>query len=44
MLTLESVVNIWSPEWAIVVFYAALALVLTFRPAGLLGRQAVREQ
>jgi branched-chain amino acid transport system permease protein len=44
MLTLESVVNIWSPEWAIVVFYAALALVLIFRPAGLLGRQAVREQ
>jgi branched-chain amino acid transport system permease protein len=44
MLTLESVVNIWSPEWAIVVFYAALAFVLTFRPAGLLGRQAVREQ
>jgi branched-chain amino acid transport system permease protein len=44
MLTLESVVNIWSPEWASVVFYAALALMLTFRPAGLLGRRAVREQ
>jgi branched-chain amino acid transport system permease protein len=44
MLTLESVVNIWSPEWATVVFYAALALMLTFRPAGLLGRRAVREQ
>jgi branched-chain amino acid transport system permease protein len=44
MLTLESVVNIWSPEWAIVVFYAVLVLVLIFRPAGLLGRQAVREQ
>jgi branched-chain amino acid transport system permease protein len=44
MMTLESVVSIWSPAWAIVVFYAALALVLIFRPAGLLGRQAVREQ
>jgi branched-chain amino acid transport system permease protein len=44
MMTLESVVNIWSPEWATVVFYAALALVLIFRPAGLLGRQEVRAQ
>jgi branched-chain amino acid transport system permease protein len=44
MMTLESVVSIWSPAWAIVVFYAALALVLIFRPGGLLGRQAVREQ
>jgi len=44
MITLESVVTIWSPNWAIVVFYAALVIVLTFRPAGLLGRQAVRAQ
>jgi branched-chain amino acid transport system permease protein len=44
MMTVESLVNIWSPEWAIVVFYAALVIVLTFRPTGLLGRQAVREQ
>ena len=44
MMTLESVVSIGSPAWAIVVFSAALALVLIFRPAGLLGRQAVREQ
>jgi branched-chain amino acid transport system permease protein len=44
MMTVESLVNIWSPEWAIVVFYAALVLVLIFRPTGLLGRQAVREQ
>jgi branched-chain amino acid transport system permease protein len=44
MMTLESVVSIWSPAWAIVVFYTALALVLVFRPTGLLGRQAVREQ
>jgi branched-chain amino acid transport system permease protein len=44
MITLESVVTIWSPNWAIVVFYAALVIVLTFRPSGLFGRQAVRAQ
>jgi len=44
MITLESVVDIWSPNWAIVVFYAALVVVLTFRPTGLFGRQAVRAQ
>jgi branched-chain amino acid transport system permease protein len=44
MITLESVVDIWSPNWAILVFYAALVLVLTFRPAGLFGRQEVRAQ
>jgi branched-chain amino acid transport system permease protein len=38
MLTLESLVDIWSPEWATVVFYAALVLVLVIRPAGFLGR------
>jgi len=44
MITIESVVDIWYPNWAIVVFYAALVLVLTFRPAGLFGRAAVRAQ
>jgi len=44
MMTVDSLVNIWSPQWSIVVFYAALVLVLIFRPTGLLGRQAVREQ
>ena len=44
MITLESVVTIWSPNWAILVFYAALVLVLTVRPAGLFGRQAARAQ
>jgi branched-chain amino acid transport system permease protein len=38
MLTLESLVGIWSPDWAIVVFYAALVLVLVIRPSGFLGR------
>jgi branched-chain amino acid transport system permease protein len=44
MTTVESVVNIWSPTWSVVVFYAALIIVLTFRPAGLFGRPAVRAQ
>ncbi len=44
MITLESVVDIWSPNWAIVVFYLALVIVLVFRPVGLLGRQAARAQ
>ena len=43
MITLESVVTIWYPTWAIVVFYAALVLVLMLRPSGLFstahGRQ-----
>jgi branched-chain amino acid transport system permease protein len=44
MLTLESLVDVWSPEWAIVVFYAALVLVLVIRPSGFFGRQPVRAQ
>jgi branched-chain amino acid transport system permease protein len=44
MLTIESVVDIWSPTWAVAVFYAALVLVLTVRPGGLFGRQAARAQ
>ncbi len=44
MITLESVVDIWSPNWAIVVFYAALVIVLTIRPEGLFGRPPARAQ
>jgi len=44
MLTVVSLVDIWSPTWANAVFYAALVLVLLIRPAGFLGRQAVRAQ
>src|SRR6202023_3390491 len=44
MITLESLVTIWSPEWAIVVFSAALVLVLLIRPTGFFGRQPVRAQ
>jgi branched-chain amino acid transport system permease protein len=45
MTTIESVVSVvWSPTWATVVYYAALVIVLTVRPVGLFGRQAVRAQ
>ncbi len=44
MTTAEAVVDIWSPDWAVVVFYVALVLVLTLRPSGLFGRRAVRAQ
>src|SRR5499425_1355433 len=38
MITLEAVVDVvWSPSWAIVVFYGALVVVLSVRPAGLFG-------
>jgi len=40
MTTVEAIVNIWS----VVVFYAALVIVLTFRPNGMFGRRAVRAQ
>jgi len=44
MLTVESLVDIWSPNWAIIVFYAALVIVLLIRPTGFFGRQPVRAQ
>jgi len=44
MITLESVVTIWYPTWAVLVFYVALVLVLVIRPNGLFGRTAVRAQ
>jgi branched-chain amino acid transport system permease protein len=44
MLTLESIVDIWQPNWSIAVFYAALVLVLLIKPTGLFGRQAARAQ
>src|SRR6266700_1536473 len=39
MITVESVVDIWSPQYAVVVFYAALVLVLTIKPTGLFGKR-----
>ncbi len=45
MTTVEAIVAVvWSPTWATVVFYGALVIVLTVRPVGLFGRQAVRAQ
>lgn len=44
MITVESLVDIWNPSWSVVVFYAALVVVLTFRPTGLFGRREARAQ
>ena len=45
MLVVEDVVAVaWSPTWSILVFFAMLVIVLTFRPEGLFGRAAVRAQ
>jgi len=44
MLTVEAIVDIWQPNWSILVFYAALVIVLLVRPTGLFGRQAARAQ
>jgi len=45
MTTLEAIADVvWSPNWSVVVFYAALVIVLTFRPAGLFGRAPARAQ
>jgi branched-chain amino acid transport system permease protein len=44
MITVEAVVDIWSPQWSVVVFYAALILVLTIRPTGLFGKREARAQ
>jgi branched-chain amino acid transport system permease protein len=44
MTTAEALVDIWSPNWAVAVFYLALVIVLTIRPTGLFGRQPVRAQ
>ena len=37
MTTVESLVNIWSPTWSVVVFYAALIIVLTSGPRACSG-------
>src|SRR5665213_600710 len=45
LLVLSDVVAVaWSPLWAPLVFFAALVVVLSIRPTGLFGRQAVRAQ
>ena len=45
MLVLEDVVAVaWSPIWSTLVFFAVLVIVLTLRPNGLFGHEAVRAQ
>ena len=45
LLVLADVVAVeWSPVWSILVFYAAILLVLSLRPNGLFGARAVRAQ
>ncbi len=45
MLVIEDVAAvIWSPQWASTVFFALLVLLLLFRPQGLFGRFATRNQ
>jgi branched-chain amino acid transport system permease protein len=44
MITVEAVVDIWYPQWSVVVFYAALVLVLVIRPTGLFGKREARAQ
>jgi branched-chain amino acid transport system permease protein len=44
MTVAEALVDIWQPDWAVVVFYLAMVIILTVRPTGLFGRRAVRAQ
>jgi branched-chain amino acid transport system permease protein len=45
LLVLSDVVALaWSPVWSILVFFAAILLVLSVRPNGLFGARAVRAQ
>jgi branched-chain amino acid transport system permease protein len=45
LLVVNDVVAVaWSPVWSPLVFFAALVVVLSVRPAGLFGRAAVRAQ
>jgi branched-chain amino acid transport system permease protein len=45
LLVVNDVVAVaWSPIWAPVVYFAALVIVLSFRPQGLFGSSAIRAQ
>jgi branched-chain amino acid transport system permease protein len=45
LLVLADIVAVaWSPVWSVLVFYAAMLLVLSLRPSGLFGARAVRAQ
>ncbi len=45
LLVINDVVAVaWSPTWSPIVYFAALVIVLSFRPQGLFGHTAVRAQ
>jgi branched-chain amino acid transport system permease protein len=45
ILVVNDVVAVaWSPTWSPVVFFAAVVIVLSFRPQGLFGSSLVRAQ
>ncbi|MGH9067832.1 MAG: ABC transporter permease subunit, partial [Acidimicrobiales bacterium] len=45
MTVIEAIVaTVWSPVWAVMVFYAAMVAVLAVKPEGLFGRRLVRAQ
>src|ERR1700722_19517711 len=44
MTTAEAIVDIWQPDWSVVVFYLAIVIILTVRPSGLFGSRAARAQ
>jgi branched-chain amino acid transport system permease protein len=40
----DLVALVWSPVWSVLVFFAAILVVLSVRPSGLFGARAVRAQ
>jgi branched-chain amino acid transport system permease protein len=42
MVTIEDIVNVWSPTWATMSFFLILIVVLSLRPQGLFGKQSAR--
>jgi len=44
MVTAEEIVNLWQPNWATVVYYAVLVIVLLVKPVGLFGKREARAQ
>jgi len=42
MVTIEDIVNVWSPTWATLSFFLLLIVVLSVRPQGLFGKPAAR--
>ena len=42
MVTIEDLINVWSPTWATLSFFLLLVVVLSIRPQGLFGKQSER--